>query len=312
MVVSTSRPGRGGLPGTYSIVARDPSSGELGVAVQSHWFSVGPIVPWARTGVGVVATQANAEVSYGPRALELMAAGAPAADALAALLAADSGAASRQVAIVDAQGRAAAHTGASCVPCAGHTIAEAVSCQGNMLSTEEVWPAMQAAFARSEGSLAERLLSALEAGERAGGDARGRQSAAILVVPSAGEAWEALVSLRVEDHPRPLDELGRLLVLHRAYALAGEADGLIAEGRHAEAAALYQRASALAPGNYELRFWAGLGIAQGGDLDGGVAYVREVIAAEPRWAVMLSRLPPEMAPAAALVARRLGVGDARR
>ena len=292
--------------GTYSIVARDAETGEFGVAVQSHWFSVGPLVPWARPGVGAVATQANVEVSYGPHALDLLAGGASAEETLSQLTAADAEAHTRQVAIVDARGNVAVHTGELCIAFAGHVVGAGASCQGNMLASERVWPAMLETFADTGGPLATRLLEALDAAERAGGDARGRQSAALLVVPAEGEPWRALVSLRVEDHPAPLVELRRLLALHNAYALADEADGLAGEGRHSEAARRYRQASELAPGNQELRFWAGLGLAHG-DLEAGVATVREVIEAEPRWGELLVRLPAEMAPQAAEVASRLGL-----
>ncbi len=290
---------------TYSIVARDLDTGEFGVAVQSHWFSVGPLVPWARPGVGAVATQANVEVSYGPRALALLEAGAPASEVLEQLVAADAAAATRQVAIVDANGGVAAHTGSGCVPFTGHVMGESVSCQGNLLASAEVWPTMLGVFAAARGPLARRLLAALEAGERAGGDARGRQSAALLVVGASGEPWAALVSLRVEDHAAPLPELRRLLDLHDAYEFADAADSLVAKGRHGEAAELYERASALAPESHELAFWAGLGIAQSGDMDGALVRVRSAIAAHPAWREILGRLPEEMAPAAAAVRERL-------
>jgi uncharacterized Ntn-hydrolase superfamily protein len=290
---------------TYSIVARDPDTGELGVAVQSHWFSVGPIVPWAAPGVGAVATQANAEVAYGPRALALLREGADAQQALDQLLDEDPGAAGRQVAVLDATGRVAVHTGEACIPFAGHATGEGVSCQANIMSSERVWPAMLEAFGSSNESLTLRLLAALDAAERAGGDLRGRQSAAILVVPAEGEPWRTRLSLRVEDHPDPLPELRRLIRLGDAYALASRADELVNEGRHDEAAELYGRASELAPDNHELRFWAGLGAAQGGDLDAGVAKVREAIAQHPGWRELLERLPPQVAPSAAAVRGRL-------
>ena len=291
---------------TYSIVARDPDTGELGVAVQSHWFSVGSIVPWARPGVGAVATQANAEVSYGPRALELLAAGAGPAEALARLASEDAAAATRQVAVVGADGEVAVHTGERCIPFAGHVIGDGFSCEANMMASERVWPAMAEAFAASEGRLADRLLAALDAGESAGGDIRGRQSAALLVVPGEGELWSTLVSLRVEDDPEPLRELRRLLVVHQAYTLASESERLAEEGRYDEAAELTTRAWELAPDNAELRFWAGLGMAQGGALDEGVEQVRAAIAAHPPWRELLERLPPEMAPAAPHVLAALG------
>jgi uncharacterized Ntn-hydrolase superfamily protein len=291
--------------GTYSIVARDPDTGELGVAVQSHWFSVGPIVPWALTGVGAVATQANAEVSYGPRGLELMAGGCDAPTALERLLAEDSASPTRQVAMVDAGGTVAAHTGSSCVPFAGHVTGDGVSCQANIMASDTVWPAMLEAYSEREGPLRDRLLSALDAAEAQGGDARGRQSAAILVVPADGQAWDTVVALRVEDHPEPLKELRRLVELDEAYALASRADELTGQGRHDDAAEAFQRASQLAPDNHELLFWAGLGAAQSGELERGVTLVRRAVELQPGWAELLPRIPPEMAPSAAAVHARL-------
>jgi len=293
---------------TYSIVARDPHTGELGVAVQSHWFSVGGVVTWARPGVGAVATQANAEPAYGPRALELLSEGATAEDALHRLLAADPGSESRQVAVVDADGRVAVHTGKACIAYAGHITGDGVSCQANIMASERVWPAMLSAFTAASGSLADRLLAALDAAEDEGGDLRGRQSAAILVVPRSGEPWRTALSLRVEDHPDPLPELRRLVALRGAYALANEGDELLNSGRHEEAARLYMEASKRAPGNHELLFWAGLGTAQAGDLDAGVERVRDAIAVQPAWRELLRRLPPEIAPAAAAVLARVGGG----
>ena len=293
---------------TYSIVARDPDTGELGVAVQSHWFAVGPIVPWARPGVGAIATQANIEVSYGPRALELLEAGAAPADVLAQLVSADPGAAGRQVALVDAAGSVAAHTGSGCMPFAGHVTGDGVSCQANIMASERVWPAMLDAFTSANGPLTPRLLDALDAAEAAGGDIRGRQSAAILVVPATGHWWETIVSLRVEDHPEPLAELRRLVELDGAYTLAGEADELVNEGRHDEAARLYQLASGRAPDSHELRFWAGLGAAQAGELERGVADVRQAIAMHPGWMQLLQRLPADVAPSAQAVLTRLQAG----
>jgi uncharacterized Ntn-hydrolase superfamily protein len=290
---------------TYSIVARDPGSGELGVAVQSHWFSVGPIVPWAAPGVGAVATQANAEAAYGPRALALLREGADAQQALDRLLVEDSGATGRQVAVVDAAGRVAVHTGEDCTPFAGHAVGDGVACQANIMASESVWPAMLEAFNASDGSLTSRLLNALDAAEAEGGDLRGRQSAAILVVPADGEPWRNVISLRVEDHPDPLPELRRLVRLHEAYTVAGRADELVNQGRHDEAARLYRKAAELAPDNHELRFWAGLGTAQSGDLDGGVAQVREAIAQHREWRDLLERLSPRTAPSAATVRERL-------
>jgi len=297
---------------TYSIVARDPGTGELGAAVQSHWFSVGPIVPWARPGVGAVATQANVDPAYGPRLLDLLAAGIDAPSALERLVAADAGAHGRQVAVVDAAGRVAVHTGEECMPYAGHVTGAGVSCQANIMATPTVWGAMLDAFASAAGErLQARLLAALDAGEAAGGDIRGRQSAAILVVPADGEAWESSVSLRVEDDPEPLDELRRLMVLHDAYALAGPADALVNERNYDGAAKLYREAAALAPSSVELRFWAGLGMAQLGELDAGIAEVRGVIAESPGWGELIARLPDEVLPSISAVRAGLGIAARR-
>jgi uncharacterized Ntn-hydrolase superfamily protein len=287
---------RSGRRGTYSVVARDPESGAVGVAVQSHWFSVGSLVSWAEPGVGAVATQANVEVSYGPRALEQLRAGRSAGEALAGLTAADPQAHVRQVAVVDAAGRVAAHTGADCMPCAGHATGDGFSCQANLMATDEVWPAMAAAFAAASGSFPRRLLDALDAAESAGGDVRGRQSAALLVAPAAGRPWERIVDLRVEDHPEPLVELRRLLDLHDAYVLAGEGDQLSGEGRMAEAAERYVAAHERAPASVELAFWAGLALVARGEEGRGAALVRAAIERHAGWAQLLRRLPGDAAP----------------
>ncbi len=284
---------------TYSIVARDPATGELGVAVQSHWFSVGSVVTWARPGVGAVATQSIAEPAYGPRLLDRLAAGADAGAALEAEVAADQAARVRQVAVLDAAGIVDAHTGAGCIDFAGDLQGESYSVQANMMSSAGVWPAMARAYESSDGSLARRLYAALCAGEQAGGDVRGRQSAAVLVVPASGEPWQRTVELRVEDHPEPLDELGRLLHLSEAYEHASASDDATSAGRFDEAADAGRRALELAPDNAELRFWASLGMIQGGDEEGGAQLLRAVVAEHQGWRELLDRLEPEIAPAAA-------------
>jgi uncharacterized Ntn-hydrolase superfamily protein len=288
--------------GTYSIVARDPATGELGVAVQSHWFAVGPIVPWVRPGVGAVATQSIAEPAYGPHALDRLGVdGAGARATLDALLRQDRLARFRQVALVDARGELATHTGEGCIAHAGHRAGEQFSAQANMMASPDVWPAMAAAFESTTGPLARRLLAALVAAEASGGDARGRQSSALVVAPAEGEPWRRTVDVRVDDHPEPLRELERLLDLADAYALATEGDDLVGEGRHAEAGERYRLASERAPGNHELLFWSGLATARAGDLDGGVEQVREAIKLQPGWKELLARLEPEIAPSAATV-----------
>ena len=277
---------------TYSVVARDPASGELGVAVQSHWFSVGSIVPHIRPGVGAVALQSVPDIAHGSRILDRLGDGATPEEALDAVLRLDEGEAMRQTAVVDAAGRVAVHTGADCIAEAGQVLGAGWSAQANMMRSPGVPEAMAEAFSAATGPLAERLVAALEAAEAAGGDIRGRQSAALV----AGD-----IELRVEDHEDPVSELRRLLVLRRAYQAAGEADELMAEGRFDEAAARYERAAELAPDSDELLFWAGLGAAHAGDLALGVERVRRAIAMHEPWRELLDRLRPEHAPSAAAV-----------
>ncbi|MBO0686216.1 MAG: DUF1028 domain-containing protein, partial [Candidatus Dormibacteraeota bacterium] len=217
--------------------------------------------------------------------------------------AADPQAGVRQVAVLDATGRVSVHTGSGCIPHAGHTIGDGFACQANMMASAEVWPAMEAAFVTSEGSLAYRLLAALDAGEAAGGDVRGRQSVAVLVAPGEGEPWERVVDLRVDDHPEPLAEMRRLMVLHDAYTLAGEGDRLVSQGNLAEAADRFVAAQALAGDSTELAFWAGLSLVAQGQVDRGLAYLREAIAAHAGWGDLLGRLDAAAAP---------GVEEARR
>src|SRR3954469_15821037 len=290
--------------GTYSIVARDPDTLDLGVAVQSHWFSVGSVVPWLRAGLGAVATQSVPVPGGGPRLLGMLEE-MRARDALRLLIAGDAERDVRQVAVVDVHGEAAVHTGAACVGHAGDAGGAGFTCQANMTATPGVWGAMAEAFEAAAGSLAERLVIALEAGEGAGGDVRGRQSAAVVVVPREGEAHVRTVDLGVEDHADPLTELGRLVVLHRAYALAEEADELAAQGRHAEAGPRYEQASALAPDNDELLFWAGLAAVAEGKRDEGLLRVRRAIDLNPGWRALLPRLTTEMAPSAPAVVEAL-------
>ena len=235
---------------TYSIVARDAATGELGVAVQSHWFSVGAIVPWAEAGVGAVATQSFVEPSYGPLGLELMKMGRSAPDALYALVSTDADEAVRQVAMVDASGEVDAHTGANAIHAAGHHVGDGYSTQANMMENATVWDAMARAYEASDGDLAERLLAALEAAEREGGDIRGRQSAALIVVSGepSGVPWiDRTFDLRVEDHPDPVGELRRLVTLQRAYLKLNEGDAWVTEGNLEMAMEAYSVAMDLVP-----------------------------------------------------------------
>jgi uncharacterized Ntn-hydrolase superfamily protein len=291
---------------TYSLVAHDPATGEVGAAVQSHWFSVGSIVCWARAGAGAVCTQSVAEPAYGPRLLAALAEGDDPQAALERLLASDEVAPFRQVGVVGARGALAVHTGERCIAHAGHATGEGVAAQANMMASPEVWGAMVAGFEAAGGPLERRMMAALHAAEAAGGDARGRQSAAMVVAPAEGEPWQLKVDLRVEDHADPLAELERLLDLRDAYEAATEGDDAAGAGRHDEAAAAYQRAADLAPGNHELLFWAGLGAAQAGDLELGLRRVREAIALQPAWRAMLDRLEDDIAPSAAAVRAALG------
>lgn len=285
---------RSRLAHTFSIVARDPETGQLGVAVESHWFSVGSVVTWAEAGVGAVATQSLVEVSYGPLGLALMRAGKSAHEALTALLAADEGRDLRQVAMVDAQGRVAAHTGARCIAEAGHIVGEGFSVQANMMVNADVWPAMADAYRGAEGDLAARLLAALEAGQAAGGDIRGQQSAAILIVSgtSTGRPWaDKVMELRVEDHPEPIKELRRLVQVHRAYEHMNRGDEALGEGRVEEALEEYRSAAELAPDIVELPFWHAVTLADMGRLEEALPIFRQVFAKEPMWAELVKRLP---------------------
>jgi uncharacterized Ntn-hydrolase superfamily protein len=281
---------------TFSIVARDPKTGEMGVAVQSHWFSVGSIVTWGEAGTGVVATQSIVDPGYGPKGLELMRGGVSAPDALKRLLAADGERESRQVAMLDAEGRVAAHTGKLCIAEAGHKVGSQYSVQANIMANDRVWPAMADAFERTPGDLAERLLAALDAAQAAGGDLRGRQSAAILVVgpKSAGRPWagaDRIFDLRVEDAPEPLKELRRLVRLQRAYAHANHGDELVSQKKVDEALKEYAAAAELAPEILELPFWQAITLASIGREADAVPILRKVFAKEPWWADLIPRLP---------------------
>jgi uncharacterized Ntn-hydrolase superfamily protein len=292
---------------TYSIVAFDPTTGQLGVAVQSHFFNVGSVVPAALPGVGAVATQSFPNLQIKPRALAMLQQGRHPDEVVRELVADDPEADYRQFAIIDAQGRAAAHTGARCMAEAGHLVGDGFSVQANIMRSAAVWPAMAAAFESSRGEpLARRLLAALDAAEAAGGDLRGRQSAAILVVPAEGDEVDRVVDLRVEDATDPLGEMRRLLALNDAYRHGIEADAALTVGDREGAAAGFVRAMEAAPEVVELRFWAGLSLMDAGDDDRGVALVREAVAAESLWLELLRRLDPQESPSAARAVVLLG------
>jgi uncharacterized Ntn-hydrolase superfamily protein len=273
---------------TYSIVARDPKTGEMGVAVQSHYFSVGSVVPWARSGVGAVATQSMSEISYGPLGLDLMAAGKSATEALSSLLESDSRRDTRQVGFVDSIGRVSTHTGARCIDYAGHIAGEQFSCQANLMSNASIWSEMAKEFKnRSDLELPERLVATLEAAESAGGDARGKQSAALIVVgpkvfpnPWMGRVME----LRVEDSENPLPELKRLVRIRRAYDWADKGDDYLSLGKVAGSKSAFKKAEELAPENEEIRFWAGITLLGSGLNDeDGLEIIKGVFARNKNW-----------------------------
>jgi uncharacterized Ntn-hydrolase superfamily protein len=293
--------------GTFSVVARDPHTGRLGAAVASHWPAVGAIVPWVRAGVGAVCSQATPEPAHGPGILDRLSAGAGAEPALAEQLATDPGAASRQVAAVDAGGGAAAHTGDGAYPFAAHIVGDGFAVAANMAPHAGVTEAMATAFAEPRQALERRLLAALQAGQQAGGDLRGRQSAALLVAPPSGPAWARDTDLRVDDDPEPLVVLTDLLGRHEAYALADEGEALAAAGRHAEAAERYAAAAAREPESHELVLWAGLAQIAAGELDGGLERVRRALAAHPPWAAALPRFSEQQAPGSAAACAALGL-----
>jgi uncharacterized Ntn-hydrolase superfamily protein len=290
---------------TYSIVAFDLETRECGVAVQSHWFSVGGMVSWAEPGIGAVATQAVVEPAYGPRGLERMRAGRTAPEALAELVAADELGPARQVAMVDAHGGIAAHTGSQCMPFAGQVVGHHHSCQANLMRTGEVWGAMSEAYLGASGSLAERLLDALDAGEAAGGDLRGRQSAAILV-GGEGESWQRLVDLRVEDHEDPLGELRRIARMNHSYKLMREGDETATAGDYLKATTFYVEAWERAPEYHELKFWASLALVERGEGERGAALLREAIDDHAGWRQMVDMLTVEMSPSIDETRRLLG------
>jgi uncharacterized Ntn-hydrolase superfamily protein len=280
---------------TFSIVARDSVTGDLGVAVQSHYFSVGPIVPWAEPGIGAVATQSLVEVGYGPRGLQLMRDGRSAKRALEELLAQDQYRDVRQVAMIDASGGVAVHTGGKCIADAGDSAGAQYAVQANLMANDKVWPAMAAAYEASRGDLAERMLDALEAGQKAGGDIRGQQSAAIVIVKGkrSSRPWtDRVLELRVEDHPKPITELRRLVRLWRAYRNVDEGDALITEGKVEEAMRAYSAAARLAPENSEIVFWQAVALWKLGREQDATPLFRKVFAKERRWVDLVPRLVP--------------------
>ena len=279
---------------TYSIVAIDTKSGLMGVGVQSHYFSVGSVVPWVESGKGAVATQAMVDVSYGPRGLGLMSLGLSSTKALNCLLDEDSLPDTRQVAFLDTNGKVDVHTGASCIPEAGDHIGDGFSCQANMMKNDTVWDAMAESFESSKGEpLDQRILSAMRSAENEGGDIRGRQSAAIVIskIERSNKPWQdRLIDLRVEDNEWPLDELERLLRLSKAYRKADEGEDLMGLGDVDGAFGHYENASCICPENMEIMFWRAVTLAQAGEDEKAGEIFRNVFSREPHWRELLSRL----------------------
>ncbi|MBL0210183.1 MAG: DUF1028 domain-containing protein [Holophagaceae bacterium] len=282
---------------TFSIVARDPITGDLGIAVQSHWFNVGSGVIHAEPGVGAVATQSIPDIAYGPLGLQLMKAGKSAPEALKALVAVDAEESVRQVGMVDAQGRAASHTGSMDIPEAGGIVGEGFAVQANMMAKNTVWPEMAKAY--REGlkdpklDLADRLLAALRAAQAQGGDFRGMQSAAILIVKAkpSGQPWnDKLFDLRVEDSPDPIAELSRLVQLQRAYQLMNAGDAFVSKNQWKPALEAYSAAAKLAPQIVELPYWHAVALVNGGRVQEALPIFKEVFRREPRWRAAARRL----------------------
>lgn len=280
---------------TYSIVAYDPVTGDMGVAVQSHWFSVGTVVSWGDGGVGVIATQSFVNVSFGPRGLELLRKGKSPQEVVDELISTDEGRDFRQLAVLDAKGNAASFTGKKCIQPAGNIVGDGFSVQANLMANDKVWPEMAEAFKNSKGPLAERMLIALEAAENAGGDIRGRQSVALLVVrgKSNGKVWEdKLVDLRVDDSPEPLIELGRLLKVHRAYEHMNNGDLAVEKNDMEKAMLEYSAAMKIFPDNLEMKYWTAITLANNGRLDEALPMLKDIFAKDKNWKELTPRLIP--------------------
>lgn len=278
---------------TFSIVARDSITGDLGVAVQSHWFSVGNTVSWAEAGVGAVATQSLVNASFGPRALDMLKEGLSPQQALDSLISEDEGRDFRQLAIVDTKGRVAVYTGGKCIADAGHIKGEQFSVQANMMLNNDVWPAMAEAYRHAEGPLAERMAAALQAAQRAGGDIRGQQSAAILVVKgkSSGKEWkDRKIDLRVDDHPKAVDEITRLLRVHRAYEHMNKGDLAIEKGNVDRALEEYGAAREMFPNNVEMTYWTAVSLANSDRLEEALPLFKEVFKENKNWVILTKRI----------------------
>lgn len=278
---------------TYSIVAQDPETGEMGVAVQSHWFSVGSIVAWGEAGVGVVATQSFVNPSFGPRGLELMKSGMSASETLDLLIASDEGREFRQLAVLDVNGNVKAFTGNKCIEGAGHLVGNNFSVQANLMLNDEIPQAMFDAFTNTKGPLAERMIAAMEAAQNAGGDIRGQQSASILVVrgKSTGNLWEdRLIDLRVEDHQHPVDEIKRLLKVYRAYEHMNNGDVAVEKNDMELAMKEYSAAMEMFPENLEMKYWTAVTLVNIGELEKALPMFKEIFSMDENWRTLTPRL----------------------
>jgi uncharacterized Ntn-hydrolase superfamily protein len=283
------------LVSTYSIVARDPETGEMGVAVQSHWFSVGSIVAWGEAGIGVVATQSFVNPAFGPEGIELLKTGLTSGEVVDKLIAEDEGRDVRQLAILDVNGNVKSYTGKNCIPGTGHIVGDNYSVQANLMLNEKVWGAMSLAFENSSGPLAERMLSALFAAEEVGGDIRGKQSACLLVVrgESTGKIWkDRLIDLRVEDHAEPLKELERLLKIHRAYDHMNAGDLAVEHGNMELAMKEYSTAEEMFPENEEMKFWHAVTLVNNDMFNQALRMFKEIFLRNENWKTLTPRLVP--------------------
>lgn len=281
------------LAHTYSIVARDPNTGEMGVAVQSHWFSVGSIVSWGEAGVGVIATQSFVNPSFGQRGLEMLKQGMTAQEVVDLLIASDEGRDFRQLAIVDAKGNSAAYTGSKCIPEAGHIVGDNYCVQANLMLSNLVWSEMSKAFESSDGPLAERLIAALEAAQNVGGDIRGQQSAAILVVKAeaTGKLWEdRYIDLRIEDHPEPVSEIKRLLKVFRAYEHMNNGDLAVEKNDMKLAMDHYSAAMKMFPENLEMKYWTAVTLVNNGQINEAIPMFKDIFSADDNWRKLTPRL----------------------
>jgi len=281
------------LAHTYSIVARDTVTGNIAVAVQSHWFSVGSVVTYGKAGVGVVATQSFVNPSYGPKGLALMGQGLSPQQALDVLLANDSGEMFRQVAFLNTKGEVATHTGSSCIEAAGHRQGKNFSVQANMMLNNTVWDAMAKAFETTTGDFSDRIIAALKAAQGEKGDIRGSQSAAILIVRpvATGNSWEDIVmDLRVDDNPNPVVELERLVKLHKAYDFMNQGDLAMEAGDTKKAEALYLSAQKMFPDNLEMKYWYAINLLNNKEFEKAHPILKDIFKQDINWKTLTSRL----------------------